>query len=138
MKNKKIESVITPEIQKRFNEIGEQAEHIDPIVVVKLIDDWKNIEMYLIEYEPEAHMAFGYIRKIQDDEITHGWSIFNLNKVEMLRSLDGYTIESDPNFKECRLSECVKEIRFKIKMEKLRKQREDRENNRDQDKEQEL
>lgn len=138
MKKKELEPVLTPEIIKRFEEVGDQTKQVDPIVIIKLIDGRRCAEMYLTDYEPITNTAFGYMRIQIGDKVIHNWNIFHMKDVESLRQLDGYIIEADPTHVERPISECVKELRFKIKMEKLKQKREAQEKNKDQDKEQEL
>ncbi len=126
-------SLLTPTAKARFKAIGNQSKEVDPIVVSKFICGDGVFEVYLIDYDPENNRGVGYWRNPRDKDQKPSLQFISIDRVEKIRDTQGYCIELDPNFKECRLSECVKELRFKIRMEKLKQKREDQERNKDQD-----
>lgn len=130
---KKHSPLLTPKIKARFKAIGHQSNEVDPIVVAKLIHGDHAFEIYLIDYYPEINFCLGYRRDLRDKDYNPSFQAVNVSVLEQRRGDEGIRIELDPDFKECRLSECVKELRFKIRMEKLKQKREDKERNKDQD-----
>lgn len=117
-----------PETIKRFKQLN-QAKAIDPLVVVKLHDQFT--EIFLIDYVPEVNKAMGYIRTEHGGTVKHGWNIFDLNKLAELKSRDVISLEIDESHQERPISECVKELWFEIQINKIRQAKEQKQNRAD-------
>ena len=93
--------LITPELQARFLEIGEQAEESDPVIVAKFFNPCGSQTWWAISYDPEYNICFGYVTGMFVDEL----GSFSIDEMEALRLPFGLRIERDIHFDECRLSD---------------------------------
>jgi hypothetical protein len=93
--------LITPELQARFLEIGEQAEESDPIIVAKFFNPVGSQSWWAISYDPKYNICFGYVTGMFVDEL----GSFSIDEMEAVRLPFGLRIERDIHFVECRLSD---------------------------------
>lgn len=85
--------LITPELIKRFAEIGSQENNPDPIVVAKFFNPAGAGRWFATEYHIEDNTCFGYASIFGDgcDE----WGYFSIDELESLKLPFGSTIERD-------------------------------------------
>ena len=50
--------LLTPELERYFNEIGRQEGKKDPLVIVKFFTSWTNWAWYATEYNPDDRTFF--------------------------------------------------------------------------------
>lgn len=93
--------LITPELEKRFAEIGEQEEEANPIIVAKFFNPCGSQTWWAISYDPETNICFGYVTGMFVDEL----GSFSIDEMEAIRLPLGLSIERDLWFEECRLSD---------------------------------
>ena len=96
--------LMTSELANRFKLLGDQ-DISDPIVAAKYFTPWTNWTWYLISYEPEDRICFGYVCG-HEKELGY----FSLDELETIKGPVGLKIERDLYFKEKRLSEVKKSI----------------------------
>ena len=79
--------LLTKELLKRFEEIGNQESVKDPIVVAKFFNPGGAGTWYATEYNPKEKMFFGYVSIFNDD--CDEWGYFSLTELENFKgSLD--------------------------------------------------
>lgn len=95
--------LLTKELEKRFQKIGDQSDEKDPIVVCKFFNPCGAGTWYATEYDPEAQVFYGYVSIFQDynDE----WGSFSLKELEDYKGPFKIGIERDLFFQEKRFSE---------------------------------
>ena len=79
-----------------------QEHEKDPLVSAKLFNPVGGETWFIIEYDPEAQLAFCYVEGMDVDEL----GLTSLAEMESLKLPFGLTIERDLHFKPRRLSEC--------------------------------
>jgi hypothetical protein len=95
--------LLTKELEKRFQEVGNQSEEKDPTVICKFFNPYGAGTWYATEYLPEEKIFFGYVSIFggHDDE----WGYFSLDELESFKtSFAGLGIERDLYFTEKRFS----------------------------------
>lgn len=88
--------LITPELEIRFKEIGDQSENENPIVVAKFFDPVGSGTWYATQYDKETNIAYGYVTGLAYDE----WGTFSIEELESIQRPFGLGIERDIYFSE--------------------------------------
>ena len=98
-------TLLTKELERRFNEIGSQENSSDPIVIAKFFNPTGAGTWYATEYNPEEKTFFGYASIFGDwnDE----WGSFSLEELEAFRGNFGLGIERDLHCGEFPISEII-------------------------------
>jgi hypothetical protein len=86
-------------LTKRYP-IYSQDEAQDPVFVAKLFDIAWGGTWYIAEYDPETHIAFGYVTGLAFDE----WGSVSIDELVELRWLGIPRIEIDRYFKKTKSS----------------------------------
>ena len=97
--------LITKELEKRFAEVGDQSESLDPIIVAKFFNPTGRQTWYASEYDKINNICFGYVKGFDFPE----WGYFSVDELEALKLPFGLKIQRDLFFKEIRFKELVKE-----------------------------
>ncbi|MFD2565899.1 DUF2958 domain-containing protein [Pseudotenacibaculum haliotis] len=103
--------LITPELEARFKEIGDQSENENPLIVAKFFDPLGSATWYATEYDKETNTCFGYATGMLEDE----WGYFSVSELESIQRFTtvvidgvrhtsklGLWIEREIDFKEIR------------------------------------
>lgn len=88
--------LLTQELLKKFEQIGNQEEVKDPIVVAKFFNPTGAGTWYATEYNPASKMFFGYVSIFNDD--CDEWGYFSLTELETIKGRFGLGIERDLYF----------------------------------------
>ena len=98
--------LMTKELEKRFAQVGSQAQEKDPLILTKFFNPTGAGNWYASEYDPQQRIFFGYVSIFGDwnDE----WGSFSLDELESFKGPLGLGIEQDLYFKERRASEVIK------------------------------
>jgi hypothetical protein len=98
-------TLLTKELERRFNEIGSQENSSDPIVIAKFFNPTGAGTWYATEYNPEGKTFFGYASIFGDwnDE----WGSFSLEELEAFRGNFGLGIERDLHCGEFPISKII-------------------------------
>jgi hypothetical protein len=99
--------LITKEMEKLIPKLGDQELVKDPIAFVKLFNPLGPGYWFIMEYDPETQIAFGYVSIFGDWNDKLG--DFSVDGLEQIRLPLGMSIERDLHFKPTRLSEIKKE-----------------------------
>ena len=94
--------LLTNDVLKRLPKIGETADVLDPLLVVKFFYPDFSWTWYAIEFDGED-LFYGYV---VGDESELGY--FRLSELTENRGKLGCQIERDRYFRPCRLSELTK------------------------------
>ncbi|QTE21084.1 DUF2958 domain-containing protein [Polaribacter cellanae] len=125
--------LITKELEKRFEQIGDQSEKDNPIIVAKYFNPVGAATWYATEYDPKTNICFGYVENLvsSPNGIYDEWGYFSLKELASVKLPFGLSIERDRHFNE---------ITFKEQMEKKRPKREleTKKDKKDKDKSDEL
>jgi len=99
--------LMTKTLEKRFTQVGSQAEEKDPLIVAKFFNPCGAGTWYATEYDPETRIFFGYVSIFGDynDE----WGSFALDELQGYKGPFGIGIERDLHFGERRSSEVIDE-----------------------------
>ncbi|WP_238383074.1 DUF2958 domain-containing protein [Rubripirellula obstinata] len=73
--------------------LGATSENPDPVVQVKWFTPDANWTWWVIEYDPESRIAYGFVRGIEDE-----FGTFTFDEVEQLRGSLGLPVERDLHF----------------------------------------
>lgn len=94
--------LITPELEKRFAEVGYQEDAKDPLVIAKFFFPISKATWWAIAYYPDENICFGYVTGMFEDE----YGYFSIQELEEIKlTVLGIRIERDIHFTECRMSE---------------------------------
>lgn len=85
---------------------GDTAEKSDPMVHIKLFDPTGSWTWFIIEYDPEDRVAYGWVCGFEKE-----FGSFSLAELEQHRGHFGLGIERDLHFKPCRISKLPKRFR---------------------------
>lgn len=88
--------LITPELIKRFKEVGEQAEVENPLIIAKFFTPVGSATWYATEYDAETNICYGYVTGLTANE----WGPFSITEMEAVKLPFGLGIERDIHFKE--------------------------------------
>jgi len=100
--------LITKEIEQRVKKLGSQENSKDPIVVAKFFDPQGAGTWFVIDYDPETRIAFGYVSIFGDHNDELGdFAVWELEEYEGPFRLG---IERDVHWQEKTLSEAKKEL----------------------------
>lgn len=95
--------LITKEIEKRFEKVGDQSEIEDPIFIAKFFNPAGSQTWYASEYDPETKIAFGYVTGMFVDE----WGSFSITELQSINLPFGLKIERDIHFSEIRFNDLM-------------------------------
>jgi hypothetical protein len=97
--------LMTKTLERRFKEVGSQADDRDPIIVAKFFNPTGAGTWLASAYDPQDRMFFGYVSIFGDwnDE----WGSFSLDELEEYRGRFGLGIERDLHFPEQRASQVI-------------------------------
>jgi hypothetical protein len=97
--------LMTKALEKRFAQVGSQAEEKDPLVIARFFNPNGAGTWYATEYDPQRKLFFGYVSIFGDhnDE----WGSFSLEELQSYRGPLGLGIERDRFFTEKRASEAI-------------------------------
>ena len=98
--------LMTKELEKRFAEVGSQAEVEDPVIVAKFFNPAGRGTWYATEYDTTRKIFFGYVSIFGDynDE----WGSFSLAELESYTSPFGTGIERDLYWTEQKVSSVIR------------------------------
>ena len=82
--------------------MGATSEIRDPIVHVKWFTPDANWTWWVIEYDPQSHIAYGFVRGLEEE-----FGTFTLDEVEQLRGALGLPVERDLHFSPKPISEVM-------------------------------
>jgi hypothetical protein len=91
--------LLTKELQKKIPPLYTAEKQKDPLVVAKFFLPWTNWTWYVLEYDPEERIFFGYVVGL-DSELGY----FSLDELESLRGPLGMRVERDLYWKPAPLS----------------------------------
>jgi hypothetical protein len=102
-----MKSLMTKELEKRFEQVGSQENEKDPICIAKFFNPSGIGYWFATEYNPDERLFFGYVSLYGDhcDE----WGSFSLDELESFVGKFGLGIERDINFIERPMSEIIKQ-----------------------------
>ncbi len=88
--------LLTPEIQSSLPGLytTERSPLPDRIAHAKLFAPWTNWTWYLLEYDPEDRLCFGYVIGHERE-----FGVFSLSELEALKGPGGLRIERDLHFR---------------------------------------
>jgi hypothetical protein len=97
---------MTKELEKRFAEVGSQAEVEDPVIVAKFFNPAGRGTWWATEYDATSKIFFGYVSIFGDynDE----WGSFSLAELESYTSPFGTGIERDLYWTERKASSVIR------------------------------
>ncbi len=100
--------LLTKQLEKRFAQVGSQADKKDPLVITKFFNPTGAGTWYASEYDPVHKIFFGYVSIFGDwnDE----WGSFSLKELESYKGRFGLGIERDLYFEEKPFSQVVKKV----------------------------
>lgn len=96
--------LMTKELERRFEKIGNQSEIENPVVVAKYFNPVGSATWYATEYDPQTKICYGYVTGMYADE----WGTFSLTEFELVQLPFGMKIERDLYFKETTFDELIK------------------------------
>lgn len=118
--------LMTPELEERFKEVGDQSEKENPIFIAKFFNPCGSQTWYASEYYPENSICYGYVTGMYVDE----WGTFSITELESLNLPFGLKIERDIHFNEISYKELIqpKPSKREVDLQELKenkKQKED-------------
>lgn len=95
--------LITPEFIETMKDypLGSQEDEANPLIVAKFFDPCGSGTWYILEYDPEENLAFGFVTGLKNDEL----GFIELKEIESIVRPGGLTIERDLYWKPKPLSE---------------------------------
>jgi hypothetical protein len=125
--------LLTKELEKRFQEIGNQSNEPDPVIVAKFFNPCGSQTWLASEYYGQDKTFYGYVTGMGDNE----WGYFSLEELQQLKLPLGLSIERDIYTSEKRISEHCPELLERIerlkemqKIEASKEQSKEQENQR--------
>lgn len=88
--------LITPELEERFVEVGNQFENENPLFIARFFNPYGAQSWYLTHYEPETKICHGYVNGLIEER----WGTFSIDDFKVLKQLMGIAVERDIDFKE--------------------------------------
>ena len=95
--------LMTPELEERFKEVGDQSEKENPIFIAKFFNPCGSQTWYASECYPENNICYGYVTGMYVDE----WGTFSITELESLNLPFGLKIERDIHFNEISYKELI-------------------------------
>jgi len=97
--------LMTKELERRFTQVGSQAEVKDPLIIARFFNPCGAGTWYATEYDIKTRTFFGYVSIFGDwnDE----WGSFSLGELESYRGPLGIGIERDLYFVEKPASQVI-------------------------------
>ena len=105
--------LITQNLIKRFNEVGDQSDANNPLIIAKFFDPVGSATWYATQYDLQRNNCFGYVTGLFNDE----WGAFSIDELESLKRPFGLSIERDIHFSEIHFNELMKKPRL-LELEK--------------------
>lgn len=111
--------LITPEIQQRFEKVGNQENTKNPLVIAKFFSPVGGATWYATEYNPETNICYGYVKDLVPSEngIYDEWGYFSISELASLTLPFGLKIERDLHFNEIKFNELISPKPKKRKIE---------------------
>ena len=100
--------LLTNELLKRFEQIGCQDGHSDPLILAHFFNPVGAGDWYASEYYPENRVFFGFVSLLEQE-----WGYFSLDELESVRLPIGLKIERELYFNEIRFSELAAQKNFR-------------------------
>lgn len=97
--------LLTKEILKKFEKVGDQSEVSDPLIIAKFFNPCGGQTWWLSEYWPDDKIFYCYVTGMAFDE----WGTISLDEIESFKGPMGLGIERDRWFDAKRFSE-IKEV----------------------------
>ncbi len=99
--------LLTKSLEKRFAEIGDQADAEDPIIIAKFFNPAGAGTWYAVSYDPQDRIFFGYVSIFGDhcDE----WGYFSLDELQSYKGPFGIGIERELHWTEMKASAAIPE-----------------------------
>ncbi|MDR9785841.1 MAG: DUF2958 domain-containing protein [Peptococcaceae bacterium MAG4] len=91
--------LLTKVIEKQIPPLYSTENQDDPIVITKFFTPWSFWTWYVLEYDPEKRLFFGYVAGIENE-----LGYFSLDELESIRSSFGLKVERDLYWKPVPLS----------------------------------
>lgn len=91
--------LIPDKVLPNLPKTGETAEEQDPVVHVKLFDPTGSWTWFIIEYDPDDRICYGWVCGIEQE-----FGSFSLAELEEFRGRLALGIERDLHFEPCRVS----------------------------------
>lgn len=98
-------SLMTPQLEKRFAQVGSQENVKDPVIIAKFFNPAGAGTWYATEYDPANKMFFGYVSIFGDSN--DEWGYFSLQELESYESPYHTGIERDLYWREKRVSQVI-------------------------------
>ncbi|MFC5044104.1 DUF2958 domain-containing protein [Aquimarina hainanensis] len=117
--------LITPELEARFAEVGDQSDIENPIIIAKFFDPVGSGTWYATEYDKETKICHGYVTGFANDE----WGSFSIDELESIKRPLGLRIERDLYCKEQTFDELFPK-KNKDRLSELPKNKEEQERER--------
>jgi len=92
--------LITKELEAQIPRFYTQEENEDPLAIVKLFTPDSNWTWYVIEYDPDAQLAFGYVVGLEQE-----LGYFSIRELMGIRGPLGLRIERDLHWSPRALSQ---------------------------------
>jgi len=83
--------LITPELEARFKEVGDQSENENPLVIAKFFDSAGSGRWYATGYDKETNIAYGYVTGLAYDE----WGYFSIEEMESAQIFPTITMNGE-------------------------------------------
>ncbi len=107
--------LITKQLEKRFQEVGNQSQLSNPLVIAKFFNPVGELTWYATEYDADREICFGYVTGLWEDE----WGTFSIKELESVQLPFGLHIERDLYFQEIRFDEMIRKEREQKRKEDL-------------------
>ena len=111
--------LITPELEQRFKEVGDQSEGVNPLVIAKFFDPVGSATWYATEYDKETDICYGYVTGLAYDE----WGSFSIRELESVQRPFGLTIERDIHFSETKYHDLFPKQKRLAELDKNKKEK---------------
>jgi hypothetical protein len=93
-------NLLTKELLEQIPPLYATENESDPMVHVKLFTPDAQWSWYIIEYDMESRVAFGYVCGLENE-----LGYFSIDEIERVRGSMGLKVERDMSFGSIRLSE---------------------------------
>ena len=101
--------LITKELEKRFEKVGDQSMEEDPLIIAKFFSPVGGATWYASEYDPKTRICFGYVKDLVPSEngMFDEWGSFSIDELESVQLPFGLKIERDVHFQETRFNNLI-------------------------------